>query len=623
MLNEKMFLLIFCFFIFAAQLLLIFSSKKIVFRDSPIQRIIGLLFVALLASTLFSKNAFLSLWGRPGQADSLIVIISCLVIFFSASALKRRDTLKVLEFFISGSAILAILFLVHRFIAVPMRLFDSVSSPAIIMSIALVVLISFVFNNLNYFRVGTSYNIGKVASAGVFFLLFFVSLLIIDMKLSWFFVSIGVFFIFWRSLLESDFKFKRKKAVFSLSLLLLFLALFFIPHFFGPNFSDVKLSYESSWNIAEKTLTHDVKQFFVGSGLGTYSYQFALYKDKALNAINHSIVFDQGAIPLLTFFTTVGFLGALLFLFAIFFFFYQGFKYFLDFKRERGDHTVNVRDVLFPVVFCLSLLMFFYKIDVVSLMLFFFALGLWDGQQKGEERMIELSNYSKMMAKISFSLAIIILGFVIFNYLNYYRAEYYYQKSVDNFQAGGALSESLVNMEKASSIWKSSDYQIGLSQLYLIKASDDFKQKWTTTDKKAEQKASVRENGSKAEEKAKVATNMDSNNFQAWQNLGLVYENTNLLLEDRTSEAIAAYNIAETLAPQNYDIYVSKGRVYEKMKDKASALKEYAKAFQLNPLDSDLEAKMKALRQIFQIIPFGLLYRYERPTEPARPWCLA
>lgn len=593
-LNEKALLLVFAFIVFFIELLDVFNSKKVVFRDSPIQRMTAYLSLSFLVSFLFSKNFFLSFWGKPAQADSLVVFLSCLIVFYCSSWLKRRDVLKILEFFVTGSAILSIIYLINRFTGTKISLFDNISASSIIISVALTFLISFVFNNLNYFKKGKGYSWVKVSSMGVFFVIFFISLFLIDFKLSWFFVAAGTFFIFWRSLIESGFRLKRKKAVFSLSLLLIFLALFFLPNPLGSHSGEQRLSYESSWSIAENSLTESVKNFFIGSGPSTYQYQFSLYKDKALSG--SSVVFNEGAIPLLTFFVTIGALGTSLFLFLLGFFYYQGFKYFLGFRREKNDKTVNVKDILFPSVFCLSLLMFFYKIDIVFLVLLFFALGLWDGQQKGEERVFEISGISKNLFRVLFSLFFVFLGLIVFNFVNYYRAEIFYQKSIGNFENNGAIIESISDMEKAAKLWKSSEYEIGLSQLYLIKAGDDFEQRWTTKEKKDEQRASVEENASKAEVSAKAACDIDRNNFQSWQNLGLVYENTNYLIEDRTADALDAYLKAEKFAPQNYDIYVAAGRMLEKQGKTEEASESYKKAFELYPLDDQLTKKIKALQ---------------------------
>jgi len=595
-LNEKTLLLVFAFIVFFIELLDVFISKKVVFRDSPIQRLVLFLLASFFISFVFSKNLFLSFWGEPTQADSFIVFLSCLVVFYCASWLKRRDVLKILEFFVTGSVILSILYLIQRFAGIKFSLFDNLTASATVISIALTFLISFVFNNLNYFKKGSGYNWVRVFSMGVFFIIFFVSLFLIDFKLSWFFVEIGTFFIFWRSLMESGFKFKRKKAIFSFSLLFVFLFLFFLPNPWKTNYVEPRLSYDSSWSIAEKSLNESVKNLFIGSGPSTYQYQFALYKDKVINLTDSSLLFNEGAIPLLTFFVTIGVLGTTFFLLLIFFFYRQGFKYFLDFKREKKDTTVNVRDILFPAVFSLSLLMFFYRIDTLSLFLLFFSLGLWDGQQKGEERIFEISNLSKNVMRAVFSLFFIFLSIIVFYFFSYYRAEFFYQKSVKNFKANGTIIESIGDMEKAVKLWKSIDYQIGLSQLYLLKASDDFGQKWTTEEKKKEQIDAVKQSVLKAETAAKLACNKDKNNFQSWQNLGLVYENTNYWIEDRTEDALSAYSKAEKLAPQNYDIYVAIGRLLEKQGKTEDALNEYQKAFELNPLDTDLIKKIDSLK---------------------------
>jgi len=595
-LNEKALLLIFAFIVFFIELLDVFTSKKVVFRDSPLQRLMIFLTASFFISFIFSKNALLSFWGRPVQADSFVVFLACLIVFYCASWLKRRDVLKILEFFVTGSVILSILYLVQKFTGINLSLFDNVTAPAVVISIALALLISFVFNNVNYFRKGSGYNWVKVSSMGVFFILFFVSLFLIGFKLSWFFVAIGTFFIFWRSAMESGFKFKRKKAIFSAFLLFVFLSLFFLPSPWKTDYVEPRLSYDSSWNIAEHSLSENPKNFLIGSGPSTYQYQFALYKDKAINLVDPSMLFDEGAIPLLTFFVTIGVLGTTLLLLLILFFYYQGFKYFLDFKREKKDTTVNVRDILFPVVFSLSLLMFFYQIDTSALFLLFFFLGLWDGQQKGEERVFEIFNWSKNAVRVLFVLFYIFLLLIVFNFFNFYRAEFYYQKAVSNFKVNGAIIESITDMEKAASTWKASDYQIALSQLYLLKASDDFKQKWTTEDKKQEQRESVKDNAAKAEAVAKIACDKDKNNFQSWQNLGLVYENTNYLVEDRTDDALVAYAKAEKLAPQNYDIHAAIGRLLEKKGKITEATAEYQKAFELYPMDSDLMKKLNSLK---------------------------
>ena len=124
-LNEKAFLLVFALVIFLFQLLDVFFSKKVIFRDSPLQRLMAFLTLSFLLSLLFSKNIFLSFWGRPFQADAFIVFLACFIVFYLSSTIKRRGILKILEFFVSGSAILSILYLVKKFTGTSLAIFDS------------------------------------------------------------------------------------------------------------------------------------------------------------------------------------------------------------------------------------------------------------------------------------------------------------------------------------------------------------------------------------------------------------------------------------------------------------------------------------------------------------------
>jgi tetratricopeptide (TPR) repeat protein len=202
------------------------------------------------------------------------------------------------------------------------------------------------------------------------------------------------------------------------------------------------------------------------------------------------------------------------------------------------------------------------------------------------------------LSKVVMSLIFIIWAVVVVNFVSYYRAEIHYQNSVINYSKQGAIIESIAEMEKAAKIWKSTDYYIGAAQLYLIKASNDFEEEWTTTEKKEEQRQSIKDGTARAEELAKSACVFDKNNFQSWQNLGLVYENTNFLVGDKTKEAIDAYEKAKFLAPQNYDIYVAIARLLEESKKYDESLVEYNKAFELNPLDETVIRKINELQSL-------------------------
>jgi len=80
------------------------------------------------------------------------------------------------------------------------------------------------------------------------------------------------------------------------------------------------------------------------------------------------------------------------------------------------------------------------------------------------------------------------------------------------------------------------------------------------------------------------------------KNLGLVYENTSFLIEDRTDKALEAYSKAEELSPSSFLFILPK---QESMKEKGirkNTLEQYEKAFDINPSYQGLADKIKELK---------------------------
>ena len=585
-LTQKSLLFFFSIAFLFVQLSDILISKRLTFKDNWMGRVAFALASSFVFSVLFSKNISLSFWGDIGESNDLLILLSSFIIFFSASSLKRRDIINILEYFVAGSAVLSIIFLIQKFTKINIALFTAPESSAVIISIAFVIILCFVFNNLRYFRNGPSYNYAKISAMGIFIILFLASLLLIGYKLAWLFVAAGMFFIFWRSMTESSFNIKRKKSILSLLMLLIFFGLFFLPSFFGKENFEQKLSYEKSWSIASGTLSESVKSFMFGSGLGTFSYDYSLYKGKDMGNID--TIFNEATFPLVTIFTTSGILGGLLILIFLFLFYKQGFSYFVNYKKQTGDSSINVRDLIFPVIFCASLLMFFYKIDSVFLFIAFFFFGLWNSQDDKDEKSIEIPS---QFIKLLFAIITVSVLVMFLSYVKYCLAGIYYEKALSGFRNKEQTSTTFSQIRTSYELWKTSEAGIGLSQLYLIKASEELGQKWTTEERQKKQRDDIKEFSKKSEEIASSVCLSDSNNFLTWKNLGLIYENTNLINEDRTSDAIEAYQRAIELAPYDSDIYFSLGRLYELNGDDELALLNYEKCFELNPLNNNILLK--------------------------------
>ena len=522
-------------FAFSLLLLQIFKPQKITYSKIHIISLVLLVLISL--STLFSKNIFLSFWGKGGE--SLVAFLSIFIIFSFARIIKKEDIFKIIKFLFLGIFISMLLFFVKG---------GESEVLAIICSLSLII--------TPYFK---NRKIAIITS-----LILFSFLIFINIKIAWFIVILGTLFYIWKMLAGSKVKDKN-----FIGLIAIFLASLVFFNFSQPLKENV-LPYNYSFSIVQGSLSESPKSFLIGSGLSTYNYQFSLYKDKEINLTNPYIVFEEGSDMLLTFIVTIGLLGVIALLFLFFIFYRKGFE---DFTKKDN--------FIFPVLFCLSLLFIFYKINLLLILLFFIFLAFWD--EKGKE--IKLNK----LLSLPFIIAFII---IIFNHFNYLEADNYYNKAVNYFNSEEPLIKSITEAEKAVQKFNLSEYNMFISKLYLLKASSYFEERWVTQEKINEQNELIEENVLLSEKYAKQAVDIDGNNFQTWQKLGFLYENINFLIDDKTEEILTIYEKAKVLAPQNYEIYFAIGRVLEEEGKNEEAIEEYKKAFDLNPNDEKLIKKI-------------------------------
>ena len=528
--------------IFASALLLfsLFKPQKITYH-----KLVLLFFSFVLISFAFSKNIFLSFWGKG--AESLIAFVSIFIIF---SYFKKDYFGEVFKFFVLGSIVSVIYFFTQFFIGNEIL---NISQLSIIAALSLLFLIP-------------QYRDKRIIGPAI---LFFIFLVFVDMKIAWFILSIGTFLIFYKELI--NFNFQIKKTIPLLLMLIVFLMCFLIPMPVEQKKEVGIISYDQSFSIAKNSLMESPKNFFLGSGPSTYHYQFSLYKDKEINLSNPYLVANEGSSMILTFAVTLGLLAVLSLLILLSFFYFKGFKNFLDEK-----------DIIFPMAFSFSLLFFFVQVDIFLILIFFILLGSWIKEKK------EIG-----IDKIVIIILLVFFAFAGFNYYNYIKADNHYNQSLKYFLSGELLGKSINEMEKSVQSFKLSDYYIALSKLYLLNASQYFEERWVTQEKINEQRKMIEENIILSEKYAKKAIEIDKNNFQAWQKLGFLYENINFLNEEKTEDIIYNYQKAKQLAPQNYDIYYALGRALEESGERDLALEEYQKALELNPNDIELFNKIE------------------------------
>jgi len=547
----KVALIIFIILIFKLQVIEAFKTKEYSILKNLF---IVFLFVSFL-STIFSKSMSLSFIE---SADSFFFLFSLFLLsMFSSNIFKRKEDVRMFISCLCFGLVLASIIIISSFVV---KKYYTLIEPLIsLIAIGL---------GISLYNAFFKKRKAEIVTALIFSFVFFCALFVIGFKTAWFIASLFAFFVFWKKAREYDFSFFKRKVILSF---LLFITLFVI--FVSPNlipgaivFSE-PLSTQDSLNIASKSILSDVKNFVFGSGPGTFKYQYALYYDKALT----SLIVEQSPSGFVTILSEFGVLG---FIVLICFFLNVLFKGVSSFLKNASE----AEDMVFLTIFAFIVLMMVGKIELLLLSFLFIFIGFSESFY-GREKKIQFK-----------ALSVIFVFFLLMSvfFFKYAIADQWRTQAYNEYK--NDINNATVKMEKAARMYESSDFCIDLSQIYLLKAADIFNNNWDLDDSVKDQKEAnnklIKEITSQAEVIAKRATIIDKYNFVAWQNLGLIYENTSFLISDNSEKAINAFNKAIELSPKNFLAYISKARIYEERGEKDSAQKEYNKALEIYP---DLE----------------------------------
>jgi hypothetical protein len=560
----KLFVLIVVLIVFSLQLIDSFKIKEFLIKRGLTTKILALFIFVSFLSFLFSVNIKQSFVGGIEQINSLTFLFLLFLLFiFVANIFKEKEEIiNIFYSMFSGLLIVSVL------IIFGFKTIFPIESLAIIISLALGSSLYLIFLKQRKFQ---------IVVFSILSFVFFCSLIVIGFKIAWFIVSFFSFFIFWKKSRESNFNFKERKVLISLLCFVVFFFLFISPNLIESSYNfDLPLSMEESIKISLSSIS-SFKGFILGSGIGTFNYNYALYNEGPLIPMTVC----ESASGFLTILSEIGAIGLLLLLVL---FLYISFKGIVCFLKNNTD----IEDVLFLNILSIFILLMVWKIEVILFVLVFIFWGLWE-------------SFTKEKINIPFNSLIVIFIvslIMVFCFTRYFISDKLFTTAFDDYNNGN-IDEAVLKMEKAAKVFGSSDYYIGLSQLYLLKATDVFNNNWSLDQNINEQKEEndklMKTLASQAEVIAQKATSIDPYNFLTWQNLGLVYENTSFLIEDKSDKALESIDKAISLSSNNFLAHVVKGRIYEAKKQKEKALEEYKKVLEIYPSYEKINEKIEEL----------------------------
>lgn len=537
----------------------IFQEKLILRKSKHLYLALFCIFFSTLLSTSFSFNFRLSFFGQPLEIIDNFV---CLTLFLIFTFLLINSFNKKIEFIILTSLLLlsfglvALFNLFQLFHLFPLPFdfskapsFNLVGTPnslALSFSFLLPLSLSFFFKSQK----------GLKTIFALLSFLFFLNIFFINFKTAWFALILESIIVLIFGLKE---KIKKEIPLIFMPLLIISIFFYFSPFsfpLFPPLENEISPSFLAEIIIIKESLSKKIKNLFFGTGPGSFSFNYSLYRPAEINETQYwGRRFFRGHSLFLDWFLTKGFLGAFSLLFLILFsLFYVLF--FLSKLNEKDDLFEN-KLALGTSLVGIAASLFFYPFNLVLFFLFWFFLGNVFFFEKEKEINISSPSRSLLINSVFVFTLVLIFTLLFFQTKNYL-AEIYYFQGVKNFQRNN-LDSALQSVQKAIKLNPSLDiYWRDLSQIYLAKANLVSNDSTITSEEKRALLNKLIIEGANA---INTAINISPQNVANWNVRGFFFQNL-IGLEGAPQVALDSYHQAIQLEPNSPYPYTEKGRAY-------------------------------------------------------------
>lgn len=548
----------------------VFITGRIKLRLTFLYLPLGILLLVIFLSSIFSLYQYGSFWGWPLKTNQAFFTFLGLALFFFLflNTFREREQIVKAFYLLSASTALVAIFGIFQLFGVFLfpwfwsqsTSFNTIGTAngwALFLASLLPILVLLLSGNwkkgerrpwgflLNIIAVVT-------AIAGIFLVNFWVA---------WIVLLAGMTLILAFGIIRG--RGEEIKTLVFLPALLLAIALIFgifrVPIQGLPRTGlELLPSYSHTLEIAGKVLR---EKPLLGSGPGTFSYDFSLHRSPALNkTIFWNIRFGSGAAEMPERLATFGILGFLAFLALLGSFLFTGFKSQLRLsERERSFWLPGLG--LLASFFGLIVGFFLYPGNLSLEFLFWFLPAIFLGfcQEKTRTWQLEAKKFQSVIASFSL-IGVLILSFVFLVFLGQR-----YLSQVSYYQGLRALSQNrnqqaLAKILRAAQLSPSTDAywrdlsQVAISQLQKEMARQDL------TKKELSQRVQTFFN--LMINAGKKATDVSPHNVANWLARGFAYRQSIGLAQGSFDWALKSYERAQELEPNNPFLFLERARVY-------------------------------------------------------------
>lgn len=574
--NKHILLLVITSVVLILWLINIMKTGELRLNWTKLSTAMVILLAVLGLSTAWSSSQAHSFWSSLYD-DSYLNFILYIVIFFLVSNIfdKSRDFIKILVLLLISGTIVNILFLSQLFFGLTLpwdfthtagfNLISTIWGMAVFLGGLVVILVSFL-GNTNLFKNNVYQILGYVA-----LVLFFISLIVIDLKAVWIAIALSMIVVIWQRLKEfssgsegsEDKRVDLRQiylpaVVFIIAVILIVIRIPLPERFVLPGL--ITLNNQSSYEVVSGSFNESVKNIIVGSGPATWEYQYLLHQPTGIiQSAYWQTSFPQGSLAVITWLLEFGVAGLVAFLLALLAFVYGGLRILMSAKNQgQSANRTFAQSSLTVLGLYLLLFWFLYSVDFFLLFITFLVFGLWLAACNTKRKLIIFTKAPQQAFFIMLLSIILIAGSVIGLYYSgkkYVAAVNYNQglqlALVENFD----IDQVIGLLSKASNLDNVNDlYPRQLAEAYLIK----LRQIQTDESLDQEQKQqNIQLVFNQLEPLLQSMVEVNPVNSQNWEQAAKMYANLMVLDPNAYRLALDNYNKARELHPSDPAILLS------------------------------------------------------------------
>lgn len=521
----------------------------------------GVLLLAYLVSTIFSVFKYGSFWGFWQVTGQSFISMFCFVLlYFLISSVFEKSHIKISFLLLGISIFIAQIFAILQilgwhlpFAFLQSNNFNTIGSlgsfgiwSASLLPFCIIICVAL----KRWWKILYLVNIA----------LLFLGFLLINYYIIWILVAVAsaLVILFWvikRDMFDGRWMF--------LPIFFLAISLFFI--IFNPQFAwlpskaaEINLSQKTTFDLDRKHIS------VIGSGPGTFLYNFQKYKPKDFNNETFwNINFTSGASAFLTDLMTIGVVGALVWVLLLGGILFYGVGYLFKKTISLQDHGTSFTAAVLAVLILQSVAYFLYPANISLSFTFFVCLAIFVSLTAKQKNSYFLKSSSLLtLATTSFfTLLFIFCAGLLALGTQRYVADIYYARGLKAYSAGqkdAAIKDLKVAANNNGSLdsYFNSLAFFSLSKLQDVLANSDANSK----DPARQQEITVLI--SDAVSAANKAVALNPNNIDNWSTKGYVCQNLIGVFSDATDCAITSYDKAIELSPVNPYLLIQKGNAY-------------------------------------------------------------